>query len=481
MKKLTLITNTSYVVGCENDHHYLLKNGQVAFRGNEIVFVGRDYPAKPGEIDEIIDAKGGIVIPGLINLHCHVAASPVEKGFLEDLGSPTMYMTGLYEYLRVTHLAPEDQMNVLQFSLGDIMVRGSTTIFELGLGSPEMVEAIGQTGIRAYIGLMARAGVFMTKDGFKPYYEWDEPNAFKRLEETLRRRDQYDGSFDGRIHIGLYPGQVDTCTPDYLDEVARVMRDNPKMPLAIHAAQTINEYNRIVQLYGMTPAHFLAEHGIIGPQVQLGHYIMPCGHSLNRLKLKGELELLAKTGTNVIHCPWSYARRGMIMESLQKYLDLGINVALGTDTFTQDMIFEMKCAAVCCKIAENGDPFTGTAAEVFNAATIAGAKALGRDDLGRLQPGAKADIVIVRTDNFDCMPLRDPIKVLVYSASSHDIGRVIVDGQTLVQDGKVLRGDQEKMYHDMQKAGERMWKNVPNRDYKGRTADQISPFSFPLR
>ena len=84
-------------------------------------------------------------------------------------------------------------MNVLQFSLGDIMVRGSTTIFELGLGSPEMVEAIGQTGIRAYIGLMARAGVFMTKDGFKPYYEWDEPNAFKRLEETLRRRDQYDG------------------------------------------------------------------------------------------------------------------------------------------------------------------------------------------------------------------------------------------------------------------------------------------------
>lgn len=477
-EKLTLITNTSYVVGCENEQHYLLKNGQVAFRGKEIVFVGRNFQEKP---DEIIDAKKGILIPGLINLHCHVAASPVEKGFLEDTGSPNMFMTGLYEYLRVTHLSVEDQMKVFQFSLADILVRGSTTIFELGLGTPEMVETIGESGIRAYVGLMARSGVFMTKDGYKPYYEWDEPNAFRRLEETMKRKEDYDGSYEGRIHIGLYPGQVDTCTEDYLDEVGRVMRENPEMPLAIHAAQTINEYNTIVQRYGMTPAHFLASHGIMGPQVQLGHYIMPSGHSMNALKLKGELELIAQTGTNVVHCPWSYAKRGMIMESFQKYLDMGINLCLGTDTFTQDMIHEMKCAAVCCKIAEGGNPYTGTAAEIFNAATLGGARALNRQDLGRIQSGCKADMVLVRTDNFNCVPLRDPIKVLVYSASSSDIGQVIIDGKTVVKDGRVLGMDQEQLYKDMQTAGEHMWANVPNRDYKGRSADEIGPMSFPER
>lgn len=477
-EKLTLITNTSYVVGCEQDQHYLLKNGQVAFRGNEIVFVGRGFEETP---DEIIDAKNGFVIPGLINLHCHIAASPVEKGFLEDAGSPNMYMTGLYEYLRVTHLPVEDQMKVFQFSLADLMTRGSTTVFELGLGTPEMVETIGRSGLRAYVGLMARSGVFMTKDGFKPYYEWDEPNAFRRLEETLRRKEEYDGSFQDRIRIAFYPGQVDTCTGEYLDEVAKAAAAHPDTPVAIHAAQTINEYNVIVQRYGMTPAHFLAEHGIMGPQVQLGHYIMPSGHSLNALKLKGELELIAETNTNVIHCPWSFARRGMILESFQKYIDLGINVCLGTDTFTQDMIYEMKCAAVCCKIAEGGNPLTGTAAEIFNAATLAGAKALGRPDLGRIMPGCKADLVIIKTDNFDCLPLRDPIKVLVYSASCHDIGRVIVDGTTLVEDGRVLAMDHEELYRNMQTAGEHMWADVHNRDYKGRTADEICPMSFPVR
>jgi len=477
-EKLTLITNTSYVVGCEHDSHFLLKNGQVAFRGNEIVFVGRDFEGKP---DDVIDAQGGFVIPGLLNLHCHVAASPVEKGFLEDCGSPCMYMTGLYEYLRVTHLAVEDQMKVFNFSLADIMTRGSTTIFELGLASSEMVETIGRSGIRAYIGPLARSGVFMTKDGFKPHYEWDEPNAFRRLEETLRRKEAYDGAFNDRIRIALYPGQVDTCTEDYLDEVGRVAAAYPDMRVAIHAAQTINEYNLIVQKYGMTPAHFLDRHGISGPQVMLGHYLFPCGSAMNPLKLKGELELLAATKTNVVHCPWSFGRRGMILESFQSYIDQGINVCLGTDTFTQDMINEMRYAAVFCKIAEGADPFSGTAAAVFNAATIGGAKALGRDDLGRIQPGCKADLVLIDTNNLNCRPLRDPIKVLVYSASSCNISRVIVDGQTLVEDGMVLGMDHEKLCADMQLAGEHMWADVKNRDWAGRTADEISPMSYPVR
>jgi cytosine/adenosine deaminase-related metal-dependent hydrolase len=473
--KTTLIANTSYIVGFTGTQHFLLKKGELAYKGNEVIYVGKSFP---GQADEIIDAQGGFVIPGLINLHCHIAASPVEKGFLEDTGNPNLYMTGLYEYLRVTHITPEDQMKVFNFSLSDILTKGSTTIFELGLGTEEMVEAIGNSGIRAYIGLMARSGVFMSKDGRKVHYEWDEPEAFRRLAVTLQRREKYDDSFSGRIKIALYPGQVDTCTPDFLREIGKVASQT-KMCVATHAAQTVNEYQIILEKYGRTPADFLTENGIAGPRVMYGHYILPSGHSMNALKIGNELKTIADAGTSIVHCPWGHGRRGIIMESFNKYLDLGINLCLGTDTFPQDMINEMRCAAVFCKIAE-ANPNRGTAAQIFNAATLGGAKALGRDDIGRLSPGAKADIVIIDTNNLETCPLRDPIKVLIYTASSRNISKVIVDGNIIVENGIVKNMDEQLLIKDMQAVAERMWENVKNKDWGGRSHLEMSPMSFPV-
>lgn len=474
-EKTTLITNTSYIVGFDGTQHFLLKKGELAYKGNEVIYVGKAFPR---QADEIINAENGFVIPGLINLHCHIAASPVEKGFLEDKGNTNLYMTGLYEYLRVTQLPPEDQMKVFNFSLSDILTKGSTTIFELGLGTEEMVEVIGNSGIRAYVGLMARSGVFMSKDGRKVHYEWDEPEAFKRLEVTLKRREKYDGSFNGRIKIALYPGQVDTCTPDFLRKVGKVAGQT-EMCVAIHAAQTVNEYQIILERYGMAPADFLAENGIAGPRVIYGHYIFPSGHSMNALQIGNDLKTIADTGTSVVHCPWGHGRRGIIMESFSKYLDAGINLCLGTDTFPQDMINEMRCAAVFCKIAE-ANPNKGTAAQIFNAATLGGAKALGRNDIGRLSPGAKADIVIVDTNNLETCPLRDPIKVLIYTASSRNISKVIVDGNIIVENGAVKGMDEQLLIKDMQDVAERMWENVKNRDWGGRSHLDMSPMSFPV-
>ena len=151
-------------------------------KGNKIVYVGKKYP---GKADNVVDTHNGLVIPGLINMHCHVAASPVEKGFLEDIGSPIFYGTSLYESLRVTHLNIEDQENVFRFSLSEIIKKGSTTIFELGRGTEQMVNTIGESGVRAYVGPMARSCVFMTKDGKTVHYEWDEPEAFNRLQYTV--------------------------------------------------------------------------------------------------------------------------------------------------------------------------------------------------------------------------------------------------------------------------------------------------------
>ena len=472
---ITLLTNNSFVVGYRNNGHVLIKNGELAYQGNKIVYVGKKYP---GKADNVVDTHNGLVIPGLINMHCHVAASPVEKGFLEDIGSPIFYGTSLYESLRVTHLNIEDQENVFRFSLSEIIKKGSTTIFELGRGTEQMVNTIGESGVRAYVGPMARSCVFMTKDGKTVHYEWDEPEAFKRLQYTVDLHEKYTGSFNDRIRIALYPGQVDCVTPDYLKEVRKVA-DATKMKIQIHAAQSINEIRTVIDRFGQTPAEFLHDYGICGPDTLYGHYIMPSGHSLNSLRFGHELETIANDGTTVVHCPWVFGRRGMILESFHKYRKMGINLALGTDSFPQDMVHEMRAAAIFGKIAEI-DTWTCTAADVFNAATIGGAKALGRDDIGRLCEGAKADIVIINTQNMEFSPLRDPIKVLVYTADSHNIDKVIVDGKTLVEEGHVLGVDEEKLREQMQVAGEHMWANVVKRDWKGRTDEEMSPMSFPV-
>jgi len=473
--KTTLIKNTSFVVGFDGTQHVLYKHGEVAYRGNEIVYVGKQFS---GTADAIIDAKEGLVIPGLINLHCHVAASPVEKGFFEDVASKNFYGTELYEYMRCTQLDVEDQRSVFQFSLAEILRKGSTTIFELGFASDEMIQLIGDFGIRSYVGPMARSCVFMTKDGKSVHYEWDEPQAFKRLEETVDKFHKFDNKFNGRMKIALYPGQADCVTPDYLKEVRKVA-DATGMLIQIHAAQSVNEYQTILARYGTTPADYLTENGIAGPDVLYGHYIVPSGHSMNALKIGNELQTIVETKTNVVHCPWCFGRRGLILESFAKYQEMGINMTLGTDTFPQDIIQEMKCAAVFSKIATQ-DTYRTSAAQVFNTATLNGAKALGRTDIGRLCEGAKADIVIVDIDNMEMSPLRDPIKALVYSGVSQNIDKVIVDGKTLVDNGNVLGVDHKLLRQQMQAANERMCKKVHTRDYKGRTDIEIAPMSFPI-
>lgn len=471
--EITLIKNTCYVVGFDGSGHCLIKNGEVAFQNDRVIFVGKGFD---GTADNIIDARNGLVIPGLINLHCHLSASPIEKGFFEDLSSPNFYMSGLYEYLHLSDMTAEEHLKVIEYSIIEVLKSGATTVFELGSGDGRAVNLIGDSGIRAYIGTMSRCASFGTDDGKKVTYRWDEAAAYDRLQDAVKLWEEYNGTYDRRISIALYPGQSDTCTPGFLKEVARTARSTG-MVVQIHAAQSIIEFQKIVERHNSTPAEYLADNGISGPGTILGHYIFPSGHSMNRLQVGNELKAIADAGTSIAHCPWVFGRRGMVMESFRGYLDKGINVAIGTDTCPQDMISEMQYTAVFCKIAESNG-LKGTAAEVFNAATLNAAKALGRDDIGRLCKGSKADIVIVGTDNMEMCPLRDPIKNLVYNGRSRNIDRVIVDGKTLVENGQVIGMDEERVRHTIQKISEAKWNSVQRNDWAGRDHLEISPMSF---
>ena len=154
-------------------------------------------------------------------------------------------------------------------------------------------------------------------------------------------------------------------------------------------------------------------------------------------------------------------------------------MTLGTDTSTQNMIKAMRLASIFSKSME-GSPLATTGADVFNAATLGGAKALGRGDLGRLAPGAKADIVIFSGDSMNMVPLRDPVNNIVFSAEMEDVETVIINGKTVLADGKVLGlGDRAgDLYAEVQSIGREVWSRIAGEDRLGRTVEQLSPPSF---
>jgi cytosine/adenosine deaminase-related metal-dependent hydrolase len=187
---------------------------------------------------------------------------------------------------------------------------------------------------------------------------------------------------------------------------------------------------------------------------------------------------MADHGCSVAHAVWVFARRGVAMESFARYRDRGVNMTLGTDTCPQSMLEAMKFAAVISKTIERQTETT-TAADVFNAATLGGAKALGRDDLGRIAVGAKADLLLFDAESTWLAPLRDPIKNVVYSAQASDVHTVLVNGKVVLRDRQVLTVDEQAVNRALQEAGERMWSKMDGHDWGKRTADELSPQSFP--
>ncbi len=229
--------------------------------------------------------------------------------------------------------------------------------------------------------------------------------------------------------------------------------------------------------HGKTPIGWMNDLSVLGPNTILGHAIIIGGSSWTNYPA-GDIQIMADAGCSVAHAVWVFARRGIAMESFARYLAAGVNMSLGTDTNPQSVIEAMRWAAVISKIVDRNTQ-VATAADVFDAATLGGARALGRDDLGRIAPGAKADLVLWKTASWGMTPLRDPVKNIVFNANAEDIDRVYVNGRLVVDGGKVLAADEEKIFAALQAGGERMWPRMAEFDWAGRGADELSPQTYP--
>jgi cytosine/adenosine deaminase-related metal-dependent hydrolase len=382
---------------------------------------------------------------------------------------------------KMTPPSPEDTAAIRAFVFLHALKNGTTTVIDVGglRGDWEgYARLVDDLGVRVYGGPPFRdRDTYMDAQG-RLTYEEDAAVGHARLQEAVDFARKFDGAARGRLRALFNAAQVETCSEPLL----RAGKDAARAigaPIHTHAGGNLVEFQRIMDEYRKTPVRFLADLGFLDERTLLGHVVFTTAHDWTRYPFGDDLRLLAEHGATVGHCPYKYAKMAMTLHSFQRYLEAGVTLAIGTDTFPLDIVSELRWASILAKVTD-ADYQAGLARDVFNAATIGGCRFLGREDLGRLAPGTKADILLINLDHAGGPVYADPIKALVDSASGRDVDTVIVDGQVLVQGGRSTRVDEDAVYAKAREATQHYWSRVPAWRWDGATVDQIIPPAFPI-
>jgi 5-methylthioadenosine/S-adenosylhomocysteine deaminase len=472
-----------YVVGFDGKTHEIIKDGVVVFQNDRIEFVGKEYSHS---VNKTIDAKSGLVSPGFIDTHFHSGINASDY-ILNDSTKTDFFAANYLAHGGPTragaHAAHLKDVDVGQrFSLIHVLKSGVTTTFEIGGPGGELqqyVDMVDQVGIRCATGPSYKNVSFFHDGEGRLEYDWNDERGRKGLESAVDFAKKFNGACNGRMTTMLFPGHVDSCTPQLLKDTKKAAKD-AGLRVQIHATINLFEFHTVMQRERCTPIELLHKIGFLDPEVSLSHCIFISGHSWLAYPYGDDLKIIADSGASVAYSPLKYLKLGITMESFDEYLKAGINMGIGTDTFPKDIISDMRYAALASRVADKSF-MSGHPRDVYNAVTLGGAKMLGRDDLGRLQKGAKADITIVNLRDVAFGAIRDPIRSLVETAVSRDVRTVIVDGETLVDNGKYLRLNEEEFLEKVQAKGEQVWASVPKWHWTGKSIDEVVPPSFRMK
>jgi cytosine/adenosine deaminase-related metal-dependent hydrolase len=475
-----------FVIGYEGGDHVVYRDGEVVYENDRVVFVGHGY-SEP--VDRTIDAGDSVVGPGFIDLN---ALSDIDHGILDTWPGPDL-MTGHHwseEYFhsrRHEVFSPDDERFQRRYALIQLLLNGITTAMPIAAETyrewceteaqlADVVEIAGALGLRMYLGPSYRSGINVVRADGTRDVAWDEARGEDGFRQAVSFARRFDGAYEGRIRGAFLPCRIETVTLEILRETKR-QADALGCPIKLHAAQGLPELALIQKWHGKRSIELLGDIGFLGPAVGIPHAYFIGGRNGVEATGADELALLRDTGTTVIHCPIPAARHARSLDTFDGYLQAGVNIAIGTDMFPPDIIRAMDYATNMAKQRAR-DQTAGAAADMYRAATLGGARMLGRDDLGRLAPGTKADITVVDLSTPRTGPIDDPIRTIVMNANGAQVKTVIVDGRTVVENGAVPGVDVDAMrrraqtYFETYKAAYSEW------DYLRRPTDVLFPPSF---
>ena len=405
-----IIIKNGYILTMDTDTGDI-ENGVVVIENGRITEVGTSTDATA---EKVIDAQGSVVMPGLVNTHCH-AGMTLFRGYADDLQ--------LNDWLE-NHIWPaEAQLTGDDLYTGTMlacleMIRSGTTAFaDMYIHMDKVARAVQDSGIRAALSYgMIDLG--------------DEERARTELEEGRKFVNEWNGKADGRITTMYGPHAPNTCSKEFLANV-REQATEDSVRIHIHILETEAELKLMKELHGVCSIHLLDEFGFYKPDVLAAHCVWLSD---------GDVKILAERGVNISHNPISNMKLASGIAPVAKLLAAGANVSLGTDGCASnnnlDLFEEMKTAALLQKVSTM-DPTVLPAHQLLEMATINGAKALGINS-GMLRSGYNADLIIVDMDKAHLTPVYDVASHLVYSARGSDVKSTIVNGKVLMEDYEVL-------------------------------------------
>jgi cytosine/adenosine deaminase-related metal-dependent hydrolase len=474
---VTVIRRAAWVVAWDaaRGGHAYRRDADIAFAGDRIIHLGGHWD---GVAAREIEGGGAVVLPGLINIHCHPGMTPLLQGYVEEFGNPRLFNSGRHRFRQAFIPDAEALRAGARASYAELLACGVTTAVDLSHAYPGWLEQLAESGLRGVVAPMFRSANWFTETGQETQYEWLPDLGAAAFAEAASVMDAAEAHGSGRLSAMVSPAQVDTCTPDLLKQGAALARRTGR-PLHTHAAQSIAEFAGMTRRHDCTPVEYLHRLGFLGPTTILGHAVFTDAHPWILWPRREDIRLLAETGTAVAHCPTVFLRDGSMLHDLGAYMAQGVAIAMGTDTHPQNLWEEMRVAELQARAAA-GPMHRCDTARIFHAATVAAARVLGRDDIGRLAVGAKADIVIATLDHPAMQPARDPLRDLVHVAGERAVRDVFVDGVQRVADGLVLTIDRAAASAALAREQARLAALVPGRDPRGATADGLVPLSLPV-
>ena len=467
---VTCIRNAAWIIAWDAaaGSHMYIKGGDVAWRGDRLVTVGDRHE---GITHTEIDGTARLVMPGLINIHCHPTQTPIFRGMVEEFGNPRLFYSSRHMFRQSFVQDETAQVLAARYGLAEMLASGTTSIVDLSHAYPGWIDLLAESGLRAWVGAMFRSARWHTDTGQDILLDWAPDMGAAAFDEAREVMDAAEAHPCDRLTGLVTPAQVNTCSPQLLQAAAQLARETGRT-LHTHAAQSYAEFNAIARTHDCTPIEYMSQLGFLSARTIIGHAVFTDEHPWLVWPRRADLRLMAESGTSVAHCPTVFARDGSMMHHLGAYMDAGVNIAIGTDTHPQNLFQEMQLAETIARLAA-GPQHRCTTARVFHACTIGAARVLGRDDIGRLAPGAKADVVVADLDEFNMRPLRDPLRNIIYSSVGRAVRDVWVDGEQRVEAGRVLTIDMAAAAAALQDAQDRACAATPD-------IGNVAPLSLPL-
>ncbi|TVQ88253.1 MAG: amidohydrolase [Bacteroidetes bacterium] len=409
-----------------NPTHEVFADGAIAIINDRILEIGNTVDIlEKYTANEIIDGSGKMIMPGLINTHTHVPMT-IFRGYADDMPLHEW----LYDYIFPVESEFVNSENVglgTKLALAEMLRSGTTTFNDMYYHIEDIANVVDSVGMRAVLS--------------ESVIDFPAPNSptpedgLKTAEGLIKKWGNHP-----RITISVSAHALYSCSPELIQS-AKALADKYNVPFNIHVAETRKEFDAILKDFGLTPVGYLDKLGVLGKNVIAAHgvHLTP-----------EDISILAERGVSVAHNPECNMKLASGVAPVPELLKAGVKVGLGTDGVASnndlDLFDEMNTAAILHKLNSN-DPSVMDALTVVEMATMGGARVLGMEnEIGSLEPGKKADILIIDMLQPHAHPIYNIYSLLVYSMKAADVESVIIDGKFVMRDRKILNLDEKALF-----------------------------------